>query len=167
MSFLQLLIDWHDYNTYDSRYVISRDSSYNITDFDGYRNLISRLPTLTLVKIDAEGSEFSILWSALPLLQHKKIKIIFVEIVPARVNNLTPYSNVLETLDAIERFGYHISLGWPNNDPLNFEKVRYPNAFFNWEIIWSLMVCYIYICRSICFFSALFSKRINNTWDVC
>ena len=60
---------------------------------------------MSIMKIDAEGSEFNIIRSALPLFTTKRLKYIVVEIAPGRVDKLSDTSmleNVLKEIESMD-----------------------------------------------------------------
>lgn len=65
---------------------------------------------ITLMKIDAEGSEVSIIRSALPLLKERRILTIMAEFVPDRTKHITDFSIVADTFAQLYKAGYACQL---------------------------------------------------------
>jgi hypothetical protein len=62
--------------------------------------------TIAIMKVDVEGSEVAVWKTALPLLKAQRIKHIMAEVVPGRVDPITPWPEVQETITAMYEAGY-------------------------------------------------------------
>lgn len=63
------------------------------------------------MKIDVEGSEVNVFTTALPLLEKKQILGILAEVVPWRVNTITPIDTVIDTFTRMYAAGYVCAIG--------------------------------------------------------
>lgn len=61
---------------------------------------------IDVFKIDVEGSEVAVLHSALHLFTNHQVGVLFVEITPGRVLNITPLATILATIETIYKAGY-------------------------------------------------------------
>ena len=66
---------------------------------------------ITLMKVDVEGSEVNVFTTALPLLEKKQILGILAEVVPWRVNTITPIDTVIDTFTRMYAAGYVCAIG--------------------------------------------------------
>jgi len=64
---------------------------------------------IALLKIDAEGSEFSILKSALPLFKSKRILNTIVNIAPGRADKLTSWEDIQFVIKSVYSSGYYFT----------------------------------------------------------
>jgi FkbM family methyltransferase len=67
---------------------------------------IPSMEIITLMKIDAEGSELSILRSALPLFQSHRVLHLIAEFVPDRVKGVSTFEDVSNTLEVLYASNY-------------------------------------------------------------
>ena len=66
---------------------------------------------IALMKVDVEGSEVNVFTTALPLLEKKQILGILAEVVPWRVNTITPIETVIDTFTRMYSAGYVCAIG--------------------------------------------------------
>jgi len=66
---------------------------------------------IALMKVDVEGSEVNVFTTALPLLEKKQILGILAEVVPWRVNLITPIDTVIDTFTRMYSAGYVCAIG--------------------------------------------------------
>jgi len=64
---------------------------------------------ITMMKIDAEGSEMNIIKSALPFLKDRRILNIVVEIAPNRVKSMTSLDDVKEIIRLLDEYNYEMT----------------------------------------------------------
>lgn len=90
---------------------INKESEYNV-DVRGtpLEKLVQGwLPdgkSVALMKVDVEGSEVAVWQTALPLLRAKRVAHIVAEVVPGRVDGITPFEEVKTTITAMYESGY-------------------------------------------------------------
>ena len=77
---------------------------------------------LTLLKIDAEGSEVAVLRTALPLLEARRIEGVLAEVVPRRVQGITPLADVSDTFTRMYAAGYVCATD-SSRDPLPLDEL--------------------------------------------
>lgn len=61
---------------------------------------------IRMMKVDIEGSEVNAWATTLPLMRERRVQAILAEVVPARVDAITPYPEVKATLTSMYEYGY-------------------------------------------------------------
>jgi FkbM family methyltransferase len=61
---------------------------------------------ISVMKVDVEGSEVNVLRSALPLLEERLVLAIYAEVVPNRVDAITPWADIRDTFERLYKAGY-------------------------------------------------------------
>lgn len=73
-------------------------------------NWIGEDKTISILKIDAEGSEMSILLSGLSLFINDKIDTVLVEISPSRAEKITPLEDIINLINVIYKSGFTFTM---------------------------------------------------------
>lgn len=66
--------------------------------------------SVAVFKIDVEGSEVAVLRSALWLIEAHRVGVVILEVVPARVDPITPWEAVRDTFERLYTAGYACGL---------------------------------------------------------
>ena len=78
---------------------------------------------INIIKIDAEGSEISVISSGLSLFQSHRILNILWEIVPGRVKEITSFSIVNQTFASLYQYGYYCYRDITQSNPLSLAYI--------------------------------------------
>lgn len=73
--------------------------------------------TITMFKIDVEGSEMNVLKSALPYFKKRRILYVLAEISPARLEQITSWEDTKIVIETIYDSGYAIRDSFVDNSP--------------------------------------------------
>lgn len=115
---------------------INKESTSSVTvksatSHDIVSSWIGDTDVITLLKIDAEGSELSIIKSALPLFEAHRILHLVGEFVPGRVKAISSYSDICETFEKLYSFGYKCSTTFDDNHESRAVSLSHLRDMFN------------------------------------